>query len=129
MIEDQEKETHAVMTESEVGALLDAHDVLVKACVDSVLTFSEFLLGYGDFPNNYALDAQKVPENARGVLRFFRKRLAFHVQVAGILSGFRAADDSASLYGDPDRFTPTIGLLRLRALVARYPDFEAESNF
>jgi hypothetical protein len=70
MIEDQEKETHAVMTESEVGA--------------------EFLLGYGDFPNNYALDAQKVPENARGVLRFFRKRLAFHVQVAGILSGFRS---------------------------------------
>jgi hypothetical protein len=38
MIESQEKETHAMMTESEVGALLDAHDALVKACVDSVLT-------------------------------------------------------------------------------------------
>src|ERR1700722_5424952 len=127
MIENQEKETHAVMTESEVGALLDAHDALVKACVDSVLTFSDFLLGYGDFPNNYA--GAKVPENARGVLRFFRKRLAFHFQVAGILSGLRGGDDPASLYGDPDRFIPTIGLLRLRALVARYPDFEAESNF
>jgi hypothetical protein len=127
MIENQEKETHAVMTESEVGALLDAHDALVKACADSVLTFSEFLLGYGGFPNNYA--GAKVPENARGVLRFFRKRLAFHFQVAGILSGLRAGDHSASLYGDSDRFIPTIGLLRLRALVARYPDFEAESNF
>jgi hypothetical protein len=115
-----------MMTESEVGALLDAHDALVKACVDSVLTFSEFLLGYGDFPNNYA-GAEGAGEC--GVLRFFRKRLAFHFQVAGILSGLRAGDDSASLYGDPDRFIPTIGMLRLRALVARHPDFEAESNF
>lgn len=118
-----------MMTESEVSALLDAHDALVKACVDSVLTFPEFLLGYGDFPNNYALDAEKAPENARRVLRLFRKRLAFHFRVAGILSGFRAEDASTSLYGGPDRFIPTIGLLRLRALVARYPDFEAEPNF
>lgn len=118
-----------MMTESEVSALLDAHDALVKACVDSVLTFPEFLLGYGDFPNNYALDAEKAPENARRVLRLFRKRLAFHFRVAGILSGFRAEDASTSLYGGPDRFIPTIGLLRLRALVARYPGFEAEPNF
>jgi hypothetical protein len=125
----REKETQAVMTELEVGALLDAHDALVKACIDSVLTFPEFLLGYGDFPNNYALDAQKAPEDARAVLRLFRKRLAFHFQVAGILSGFRAEDDTASLYGDPGRFISTIGPLRLRALVARYPDFKAEPNF
>jgi hypothetical protein len=118
-----------VMTESEISALLDAHDALVKACVDSVLTYSEFLFAYGDFPNNYALDAQKAPEDARAVLRLFRKRLAFHIRVAGSLSGFRAEDDSASLYGDPGRFIPAVGLMRLRELAARYPDFKAEPTF
>jgi hypothetical protein len=34
MIENPERETYAVMAESEVGALLDAHDALVKACVE-----------------------------------------------------------------------------------------------
>ena len=63
-------EAHAVMTESEISALLDAHDALVKACVDSSLTFSEFLFAYGDFPNNYALDEQKATADARAVLQF-----------------------------------------------------------
>jgi hypothetical protein len=118
-----------VMTESEVSALLDAHDALVKACVDSVLTFYEFLLAYGDFPNNYALDAQKAPADARAVLQLFRRRLAFHFRLAGTLSGFRPEDDSVSLYSDAGGFTPVIGLMRLRELVARYPDFKAEPTF
>jgi hypothetical protein len=116
----------AVMTESEVSALLDAHDALVTACVDSLLTFSEFLFAYGDFPNNYALDPQKAPPDARAVLALFRKRLAFHIRVAGTLRGFRAEDDTFSPYGDAGRFTPAIGLTRLRELAARYPDFKAE---
>jgi hypothetical protein len=115
-----------VMTETEVGALLDAHDALVQACVDSILTFPEFVLAYGDFPNNYALDAQKAPEEARAVLRFFRKRLAFHSRVAGTLSGLGAKDDAVSPYAEAGRFIPTIGLMRIRELAARYPDFKAE---
>jgi hypothetical protein len=83
-------------------------------------------LAYGDFPNNYALDPQKAaPEDARAVLRLFRKRLAFHLRVAGFLTGL-SANDSLSPYGDAGRFIPTIGLIRLRELAARYPDFEAE---
>jgi hypothetical protein len=120
------EEARAMMTESEVSALLDAHDALVKACVDSVLTYDEFSLAYGDFPNNYALDAQKATADARAVLQLFRRRLAFHFRVAGALSGFRAEDD---LYGEAGRFIPAIGLTRLRELVARYPDFKAEPTF
>jgi hypothetical protein len=115
----------AVMTESEVSALFDAHDALVTACVDSVLTFSEFTMAYGDFPNNYALDPQKAPQDSRAILRLFRKRLAFHLRVAGLLSG-SSAMDSPDPYADAGRFIPTIGLVRLRELSARYPDFEAE---
>jgi len=118
-----------VMTESEVSALFDAHDALVKACVDSILTFAEFSLAYGDFPNSYALDPQKAPVDARAVLRLFRKRLAFHLRVAAALSGFRSEDDAVSSYGEAGRFIPTIGLMRLRELAARYPDFKAEPAF
>ena len=118
----------AVMTESEVSALFDAHDALVTACVDSTLTFSEFILAYGDFPNNYALDPQKAPEDGRAVLPRFRKRLAFHLRVAGTLSRL-SANDSLSPYGDAGRFIPAIGLIRLRELAARYPNFEAEPTF
>ena len=113
------------MTDSEVSALFDAHDALVTACIDSTLTFSQFILAYGGFPNNYALDPQKAPEDGRAVLRRFRRRLAFHLRVAGTLSG-SSANDSPSPYGDAGRFIPTIGLIRLRELAARYPHFEAE---
>jgi hypothetical protein len=58
-------------------------------------------------------------------LRSFRKRLAFHLRVAGILSGLTATG-SPSLYGDAGLFIPTIGLPRLRELAARYPDFQAD---
>ena len=62
------------MTESELSALLDAHDSLVTAYVDSSLTFSEFVSAYGDFPHNYALDGHSGTADERADLRFFRQR-------------------------------------------------------
>jgi hypothetical protein len=38
-----------IVTDSELSALLDAHDALVKSCVDSVLPFVEFSALYNDF--------------------------------------------------------------------------------
>jgi hypothetical protein len=121
-------ESELAMTESEISALLDAHDALVEACMDSSLTFPEFLSAYGSFPDNYALDAHKAA-HAGAVLRFFRRRIAFHSRVAATVSGFRSEDESLSVYGDAGRFIPTVGLIRLRTLVACYPDFEAEPIF
>ena len=109
------------MTESEISALLDAHDALVRACVDSRLAFEEFVATYDDFPSAYALDEQAV-------LRLFRKRVAFHERVAGVVSGLRSDGDSKMSYGDVARFTPTVGLMRLRELVAKYPEFKAEAG-
>jgi hypothetical protein len=116
-----------VLTESELRGLLDAHDALVKAYVDSSLTFSEFVSAYGDFPHNYALDGHSGTAEERAVLQFFRRRIAFHLRVSGVLSGLRSADDPTDIsYADAGRFLSAVGLLRLRELVARYPEFKAE---
>jgi hypothetical protein len=118
------------MTESEISALLDAHDALVKAYVDLSLTFSEFVSAYGDFPHNYALDGHSGTAEERADLRFFRQRIAFHLRVSGVLSGLRSADDPADIpYDDAGRFLPAVGLMRIRELVSRYPGFKAEPDF
>jgi hypothetical protein len=120
----------AIMTESEISALLDAQDALVKAYVDSSLTFSEFVSAYGDFPHNYALDGYSGTTEERAVLRLFRKRIAFHLRVSGVLSGLRSADDPADIpYVDAGRFLPAVGLMRIRELVASHPNFMAEPAF
>ena len=116
------------MTESELSALFDAHDALVRAYVDSSLRFPEFLAAYGNFPHNYALDGYSG--TAHAVLQYFTRRMAFHLRVSAILSGLRSADDPMDIpYADAGRFLPAVGLMRLRELVARYPDFKAEANF
>jgi hypothetical protein len=45
-----------VITESEISALLDAHDAIVWACVDCSLSLSAFVFAYGAFPHNYGLE-------------------------------------------------------------------------
>ena len=112
------------MTESEIGALLDMHDALVRACLEDRLGFVEFLVAYGDFPANDGLNEQTATDQ-RAALQLFRKRIAFHVLVAGVLSGLRSTSGS-TVYADVERLLPTVGMMRLRALVAKYPKFEAE---
>jgi hypothetical protein len=118
------------MTESELAALLDAHDALVKACVDSSLTFDVFVLAYDGFPHNYPLDGNKaVNQEQRAKLALFRDRIAFHVRIAGILSGVGRDADSANLLEPAvGRFFPAAGLKRIRELVALYPEFKAEPD-
>jgi hypothetical protein len=114
------------MNETEIAALLDAHDALVKGCIDGSLPFAEFLAAYGDFPRNYPLDGKNVNPPDRDVLRLFRRRIGFHSNVAGVLSGLRSIDAIAGIpYSDACLLAPQIGLTRLRALVARNPQFEA----
>jgi hypothetical protein len=118
------------VTETELNGLLDAHDALVKAYVDTSLTFSEFVCAYGDFPHNYVLDEHSGTVEERAVLRLFGKRISFHMRVSGVLSGLRSADDPADIpYGDAGRYLPTVGLMRIRELVARYPEYRAELEF
>jgi hypothetical protein len=115
------------MNELDVGALLDAHDALVKAYVDSSLGFDEFVSAYGDFPQSYGFVGESGAAEDRAELRFFQRRIAFHVRVAGVLSGLRSADDPADISReDANRFLPAVGLMRIRELVARYPDFRAD---
>jgi hypothetical protein len=113
------------MTESEISALLDTHDALVRACLDNRLGFSEFLAAYGEFPSSFGLDERIASADQHAVLNLFRKRIAFHVVVAGVLSGLRSTSGS-TVYADVERFLPTVGLMRLRGMVAKYPKFEAE---
>jgi hypothetical protein len=105
--------------EREIGALLDAHDVLVRECVESLLGFEEFVAVYGDFP--VALE-----DHTRGagdaVSRLFGRRIAFHKLAAGVISGLRAESESSGMDGRVRRFMPMVGLMRLRELIERYPD-------
>jgi hypothetical protein len=118
----------AVMTETEVKALLDAHDGLVTACLDSSLPFAMFVSAYDGFPHNYALDGHEaISQEERAVLALFRTRIAFHLRVAGVMSRVGAAEDSENpLYAEAGRFAPAVTLMRLRELVARHPGFEAQ---
>jgi hypothetical protein len=117
------------MTESEINALLDAHDALVKSYLDSSLTFSEFVFAYGDFPHNYRLQGHSEIAEDLAVLRLFGKRIAFHLRMSALLSGLRSADDPVDIsYDDAGRFLPAVLLMRVRELVARYPEFKAESD-
>ena len=118
------------MTEPEIRALLDAHDALVTACVDSMLTFAVFVLAYDGFPHNYALDGHEAASaEERLLLAMFRRRIAFHLRVAAILSRCGAEEGAANpLYAEAGRFLPAVGLTRLRELVRRYPGFEAEAE-
>jgi hypothetical protein len=114
------------MSTTEIRAVLDAHDALVRDCAEGRVAFGMFLATYGDFPRAYGLEEGTASAEGRERLRLFRKRVAFHRQVAGIISGLRGTAKLGSLeesaIGD---FLPTVGLMRLRELVARYPNFEA----
>jgi hypothetical protein len=115
------------MTESDLLALLDVHDTLVTACVEARLTLGEFLSAYDDFPAAYGFDEAAADAEERAILRMFRKRIAFHFKVRDVLSGLRSDDEHAAVMAsEAGRFLPLVGLLRLRQLAARYPDFEAE---
>jgi hypothetical protein len=116
------------MTESQLLALLDAHDALVKACIEARLALGEFLTAYDDFPAAYEFDETAASAEERAILRMLRKRIAFHFKVRDVLSGLRSREEHATpMSSEAGRFLPLVGLLRLRQLVARYPDFEAES--
>jgi hypothetical protein len=124
------RQPQAVMTESELTALFDAHDALVAGYVDSTLTFAEFVSAYDDFPHNYSLDARSETPEQRAVRRFFGRRIAFHLRVSGVVSALRSADDPADIpYSDAGSFLPAVALMRLRELTTRYPEFRAEQDF
>jgi hypothetical protein len=64
---------------------------------------------------------------ASAVFNLFRKRIAFHMRVAGLLSGLRS-ESGSTVYSDVERFLPAVGLMRLRGVVAEYPRLEVEAS-
>jgi hypothetical protein len=115
------------MTDLELTALLDAHDALVKACLDGVLPFADFLMAYDDFPQRYGLDGHGASPDEHAVLRRSRHRIGFHRRVSEVLSGLTGETDVSLTESDVARFIPGVGLARLRALVARYPNFSLDA--
>lgn len=102
----------------------------MNAYVDSNLTFAEFVSAYGDFPHSYGLDGQTGTAEERVVLQLLGRRVAFHLRVSSVVSGFRSADDPTDIpNADAGQFLPAVALMRIRELVARYPEFRAEPDF
>lgn len=114
-----------MLTDSELNALLDAHDALVAACVEERLTMIEFLAAYGDFPRVYGLDGRDADAGERSVLRRSQQRIAFHFRVLDVVSAPTVIDPGNVVNDDLGEFLPRVTLLRLRQLVARYPQFKA----
>jgi hypothetical protein len=114
-----------MLTDSELNALLDAHDALVAACVEERLTLVEFLAAYNDFPRVYGLDGRAAGADERLVLRRFQQRSAFHFRVLEVASGPTGIDDSDPLNAGVGEFLRRATLMRLRQLIVRYPDFKA----
>ena len=109
------------VSEPEINALLDAHDALIRACVESRLAFEELVAVYGDFP------AALGEDTGSAVSRLFGRRIAFHKRVAGVISGLRGVGGSPGIDSGAGRYLPMVGLMRLRELVERYPDFRCLS--
>ena len=114
-----------MLTDSELNALLDAHDALVAACVEERLTLVEFLAAYNDFPRMYGLDGRDAGADERLVLRRASQRIAFHFRVLDAVSGPTGIDDQDPLNAGVGEFLRRATLMRLRQLVARHPDFKA----
>jgi hypothetical protein len=114
-----------MLTDSELNALLDAHDALVAACVEERLTLIEFLAAYNDFPRVYGLDGRNAGTDERSVLRRASPRIAFHFRVLEVVSGPTGIDDSDPLNAGVGEFLRRATLMRLRQLIARYPDLKA----
>jgi len=119
-----------MLNDSELNALLDAHDALVIACVEERLTLDEFLAAYNDFPRMYGLDGCDAGADERLVLRRASQRIAFHFRVLEAVSGPTGIEDNGPLSADAmsagfSEFLPRVTLMRLRQLVARYPDLKA----
>jgi hypothetical protein len=116
------------MNPTKIEVQLDSQDALLRDCVEGRLPFIDFLAAYGDFPRGSDLEKDAGVAGEGDVLRLFRKRVAFHRTVASLLAGLRATGYAGSLTGEIAEILPTVGLMRLRQLVARYPKFEATSG-
>jgi len=117
-----------MLTDSELNALLDAHDALVAACVEERLTLVEFLAAYNDFPRVYGLDGSNADADERSVLGRASPRIAFHFRVLEAVSGPTEFDYKDAVNADVGEFLPRVTLMRLRQLVARYPDLKAQPD-
>jgi hypothetical protein len=114
-----------MLTDAELNALLDAHDALVAACVEERLSLIEFLAAYNDFPRTYGLGGRTACADERLVLRRASQRIAFHYRVWETVSGPAGIGDEDSLNSGVGEFMRRATLMRLRQLVARYPDCKA----
>ena len=113
-----------MFTDTELNALLDAHDALVAACLEERLTLLEFLAAYNDFPRVYGLDGREVGADERLGLRRASQRIAFHFRVLDAVSGPAGFDGEDASSAGVGEFLRRATLMRLRQLVARYPDFK-----
>jgi hypothetical protein len=121
------------MSVTEMGALFDAHDVLLSACLDGSLSLQEFVAAYGQFPRGYGFDVAAAGGEAGDALSLFRKRIAFHQDVARLVAsvsdspmpGLGSMAVLASAGAGAEGFMAQAVILRLRQLAARHPGFTA----
>jgi hypothetical protein len=73
----------------------------------------------------YGLDGRDAGAGERSVLRRSQQRIAFHFRVLDVVSAPTMIDPRNVMSPDVGEFLPRVTLMRLRQLVARYPEFKA----
>ena len=59
--------------------------------------FRSLVAASGEFPRNYSFGRESMSAEENAALRLFRKRIAFHMRVAGVISTLRSADEPADI--------------------------------
>lgn len=103
-------------SESELLAILEQHDGLVKRCLRGEMGFWEFCDAYHDFYAYYALDGHESDEAERLLLEKHAARIEPHRAIAYEILGNVCSDEDAGLesYTAAGRFGSKEAMKRLR---------------
>jgi len=110
------------MTESELLALLDCHDRLVKTCLAGDISIEQFVEHYDNFPGSYALDGHESSAAEKAILERHEERVRFHFGVLECLRGLCREEDAAKPeYLEAGRFGRAEGFRRLQRFCQTWP--------
>lgn len=117
------------MTESELLALLDCHDRLVKSCLGGDISLEQFVEHYDNFPKAFALDGHASDSAEKALLERHAERVRFHFGVLECLRGLCSEEDAEKpAYIEAGRFGRAEGFRRLHRFCEAWPGRRGQSG-
>ena len=103
-------------SETDLLQTIEAHNALIRQCVNCEIGFDEFCDKYSDFYAYYALDGHESDEEERALLEKHESIIEPHRIIAYEILGLVCSDEDAELesYKSAGRFGSAEALRRLR---------------